>query len=62
MPSLERLVQISKSIGMTSPSKHPITTHILDTRTGYPASNVEVILECESTGFKTQSITDNDGE
>lgn len=42
----------------------PITTHILDTASGKPASNVPVILEMEREGdFEQlgQGVTDNDG-
>lgn len=42
----------------------PITTHILDTASGKPASNVPVILEIEKDGdFEQlgQGLTDEDG-
>ncbi|MBK24892.1 MAG: hydroxyisourate hydrolase [Halobacteriovorax sp.] len=42
----------------------PITTHILDTASGRPASNVPVILEIEKDGdFEQigQGLTDEDG-
>lgn len=47
---------------MATPTKAPITCHVLDTTAGRPAKGVRVRLEGPSTPLKTfESVTDDDG-